>query len=67
MAALGGTLLPHPLYSPDLAPSVFHPFGTLKDSIRGKCFGIDDEVIETVKKLFLLQRSNWYKNALFAR
>jgi histone-lysine N-methyltransferase SETMAR len=67
ITALGWTVLPHPLYSPDLAPSVFHLFGTLKDAIRGKRFGIDDEVNEKVKKWLLLQKSNWYKNALVAR
>jgi hypothetical protein len=67
LTALGWTVLPHPLYSPDLAPSVFHLFGNIKDAIRGKRFGIDDEVNETVKKWLLLRKSNWCKNALFVR
>jgi hypothetical protein len=45
---LGCTVLPHPPYSPDLAPSDFHLFGSLKDAISGKRFGGDDEVIEEV-------------------
>jgi hypothetical protein len=47
---LGWTVLSRPPYSPDLAPSDFHLFGALKDAIRGKRFGSDDEVIEEVKK-----------------
>jgi histone-lysine N-methyltransferase SETMAR len=43
---LGWTVLPHPLYSPDLAPSDLHLFGTLKDAIRRKRFGSDDKGIE---------------------
>jgi hypothetical protein len=43
---LGITVLPHPLYSPDLAPSDLHLFGTLKDAIRRKRFGSDDKAIE---------------------
>jgi histone-lysine N-methyltransferase SETMAR len=30
------TVLPHPPYSPDLAPSDYHNFSPLKDGIRGK-------------------------------
>ena len=32
---LGWKLLTHPPYSPDLAPSDFHLFGPLKESMRG--------------------------------
>jgi histone-lysine N-methyltransferase SETMAR len=32
------TVLPHPPYSPDLAPSDYHLFSPLKDAIRGKKF-----------------------------
>jgi histone-lysine N-methyltransferase SETMAR len=45
---LDGLLFPHPPYRPDLAPSDFHLFGALKDAIRGKRFGSDDEVSEEV-------------------
>jgi len=41
------TILPHPPHSPNLAPSDF--FGGLKDAMRGKRFGIDDEVTEEVQ------------------
>jgi len=30
--------VPHPLYSPDLAPSDFHQFGLMKDRLRGQYF-----------------------------
>jgi histone-lysine N-methyltransferase SETMAR len=33
---LGWSVLPHPPYSPDLAPSDYHLFGKLKESLRGK-------------------------------
>jgi hypothetical protein len=32
------TVLPHPLYSQDLAPSNYHLFSPLKDAIHGKNF-----------------------------
>ena len=36
--------IPHPPYSPDLAPSDFHIFGPLKDALSGTQFREDDEV-----------------------
>ena len=43
---IGWEVLPHPSYSPDLAPSDFHLFGPLKEAHRG--IHIKDE--EAVKK-----------------
>jgi histone-lysine N-methyltransferase SETMAR len=43
------TVLPHPPYSLDLAPSDYHLFSPLKDAIRGKKFD-DGEVISEVKR-----------------
>jgi len=34
--------LPHPPYSPDLAPSDFHVFGPLKEAMGGKSFRSDE-------------------------
>ena len=39
---MGWILLPHPPYSPDLAPSDFHLFSALKKPLRGKHF-VDEE------------------------
>uniref|UniRef100_A0A4W6DJ95 Histone-lysine N-methyltransferase SETMAR n=1 Tax=Lates calcarifer TaxID=8187 RepID=A0A4W6DJ95_LATCA len=36
---LGWELLPHPPYSPDLAPSDFHLFGPLKRHVVSFCNG----------------------------
>jgi histone-lysine N-methyltransferase SETMAR len=49
IAAKGWTVLPHPAYSPDLAPSDFHMFGPLKDYLRGQRFEDDDAVKSAVK------------------
>jgi len=40
--------LPHPLYSPDLAPSNFQVFGPLKEAMEGKSFRSDEEVQQAV-------------------
>ena len=45
----GYELLPHPPYSPDLAPSDFHLFPRLKKHIRGRRFQDDDELTTAVE------------------
>jgi histone-lysine N-methyltransferase SETMAR len=40
--------LPHPPYSPDLAPSDFHAFGPLKEAMGGKSFRSDEKVQQAV-------------------
>ena len=45
-------LVDHPPYSPDLASSDYHLFPSLKKAIRGKHFGIDDELITAVEEWF---------------
>ncbi|GFR99457.1 histone-lysine N-methyltransferase SETMAR [Elysia marginata] len=44
--------LPHPSYSPDLAPSDFYLFPKLKEHIKGKHFEDDDAVQEDVRRWF---------------
>ena len=41
---LGWTVLPHPPYSPDLAPSDYHLFGKLKEHLRGNHNATIDDV-----------------------
>jgi len=42
---LGWTVLPHPLYSRDLAPSDFNLFGPMKDGLHGQHFPSNDTVV----------------------
>jgi histone-lysine N-methyltransferase SETMAR len=42
IAHLGFTVLPHPAYSQDLAPSNFHLFPKLKEDLRGHNFSSDE-------------------------
>ncbi|XP_014484747.1 PREDICTED: uncharacterized protein LOC106749613 [Dinoponera quadriceps] len=43
---LGWTVMPHPPYSPDLAPSDYHLFPKLKEHLCGQRFRSDNEVKE---------------------
>ena len=47
----GYELIPHPAYSPDLAPSDFFLFPNLKKDIRGLQFRSDEEVVMAVELL----------------
>jgi hypothetical protein len=44
IAKTGGTVLPYPTHSPDLAPSDYHLFGPVKDALCGCHFADDNEL-----------------------
>ena len=46
----GYELIPHPAYSPDLAPSDYFLFPNLKKDIRGRHFRSKEEVVVTVEE-----------------
>jgi len=51
----GFELLPHPPYSPDLAPSDYWLFADLKKMLQGKRFGSNDEVIAATEGILKLK------------
>ena len=55
------SVLLHPPYSPDLAPSNFHLFPNLKEHLKGQCFSCDEEVKSAVRKWFQKQNTNFFK------
>ncbi|GFR73167.1 histone-lysine N-methyltransferase SETMAR [Elysia marginata] len=61
IASFGWTTLPHPSYSPDLAPSDYHLFGPMKQALRGKHYENDEEVKSAVKTWLKEQRIRYYK------
>ena len=46
----GYQLIPHPTYSPDLAPSDYFIFPNLKKNIRGRHFRSNEEVVAAVEE-----------------
>ena len=60
-SSFGWTTISHPPYSPDLAPSNFHLFGPLKESLRGLHFSSDEEVETAVRKWLKTQPVEFYK------
>ena len=61
---LGFELLPHPPYSPDLAPSDFFLFSNLKRMLAGKKFFADEEVFEETEAYFEAKDKPYYKNGI---
>lgn len=59
----GFHILPHPPYSPDLAPSDFWLFRHLKKSIRGKVFHSPEEVKQDVTNFLDECSPDFFKNA----
>ena len=66
----GYELIPHPAYSPDLAPSDFFLFPNLKKDIRGLHFQSDEEVVTAVeewvngKDLIFSVLGGWHLNTV---
>jgi histone-lysine N-methyltransferase SETMAR len=57
---LGFELLPHPPYSPDLAPSDYHIFGPLKETLRGHRFGLHGDVQQAVQTWLRKQLKSFF-------
>jgi histone-lysine N-methyltransferase SETMAR len=52
--------LPHPSYSPDLAPSDFHFFGPHKKAMGGKSFRSDEEVQQALQDWLRSQPKDFF-------
>lgn len=57
-------LLPHPPYSPDLAPSDYHLFPNLKKWLGGRRFENNEAVIDAVNSYFEELDVSHYKDGI---
>jgi hypothetical protein len=57
--------LPHPPYSPDVAPSDYHLFGKLNESLRGTRFE-DDALITATKRWLRRAGPEFYRAGIRA-
>ena len=64
VTSLKFTLVPHPPYSPDLAPSDFWLFPKLKEMLKGQHFPSDAEVEKTVHKWFSSQPETFFMDRM---
>ena len=56
--------VPHPPYSPDLAPSEFFLFSKLKEHMKGVCFKSSDKAKHAAKKWIRNQSAEFFKNGI---
>ena len=57
-------LLPHPLYSPNFAPSDYYLFADLKRMLQGKRFASNVEVVAETKAYFKAKDKSFYKKCI---
>ena len=57
-------LLPHPPYSPDLAPSDYYLFADLKKILQGKRFYSNEKVITEMNAYFEAKDKSFYKKGI---
>ena len=62
----GYNFIPHPAYSPDLAPGDFFLFPNLKKDIRGCHFRSDEEVLTAVEEWVNLKDPDFFSSELMA-
>lgn len=56
----GIELMPHPAYSPDLAPSDYHLFRALAHFLKGRHFHTQADVESGVQEFFASKTKDWY-------
>jgi histone-lysine N-methyltransferase SETMAR len=54
----------HPPYSPDLAPSDYHLFRSLKNHLRGMEFGDEEELRSALQKFFDSKEEKFYREGI---
>ena len=66
ISSFGWTTISHPPYLPDLAPSDFHLFGPLEESLRARHFSSDEKVKIAVRKWLKTQPVEFYNEGLYS-
>jgi len=61
---LGWEILPHPPYSPDIAPSDYHLFRSLEHYLGNKTFRNPDDVHSGLTDFFSSKDANFYKKGI---
>ena len=56
--------MPHPPYSPDLAPSDYHLFRSLKNHLNGKTFNTNEAVKNELIQFFASKNQTLYESGI---
>jgi len=65
IAKMGWEVLPHPSYSPDLAPSDYHLFGFVKDQLRGQRYETTEAIQKAVRQCLRMAGTEFYRRGIF--
>jgi len=65
IAKMGWEVLPHPSYSPDLAPSDYHRFGFMKDQLRGQRYETTEAIQKAVRLCLPMAGTEFYRRGIF--
>ena len=63
---LGWSVLPHPPYSPDLAPTDYHLFRSLADHLREKKFNDEDDLKMGLNNFFDQKSKQFYEHGILS-
>jgi len=64
LSQLGWVVLPHPPYSPDLAPSDYWHFRDLQRHLKGRDFTNPGIIEAALKQFFESRPDGWYKHGI---
>ena len=64
-ANMGWEVLPHPSYSPDLAPSDYHLFGFVKDQLRRQRYETTEAIQKAVRQCLQMAGMEFYRRGIF--
>lgn len=62
---LNWELMPHPNYSPDLAPSDYHLFRSLQNHLNGKTFDSDPAIKNELDQFFASKNQSFFERGIF--
>ena len=65
IAKMGWKVLPHPLCSPDLAPSDYHLFTFVKDQLRGQRYETTEAIQVVVRQCLWMAETEFYRRGIF--
>lgn len=64
LKTLGWQVLPHPPYSPDVAPSDYYLFKHLKNELKGKKFDSKEALITHVDNFFAMKPKSFFEKGI---